>query len=388
MRKIWPFSFNILLYAGFAFSWPFLVLFYQSLGFNGAQIGVLTGITPLVTILSTPLWTSLADATGRHRLVMSFTLLAAAITVFAIPFFNMFAPILVIAVLSNIFLAPVNAFADSASMYMLADQKEMYGRIRMGGTIGYGLAALLAGVVVQRYGLSLAFWGCAFLFLLALIVGQKLIHNPQRASGSPRGEIGRLLTNPRWLLFLAVAFAGGLALAGTSTYLFPYLEELGTPESIMGLILMIGTFTEIPVFFFGHHLVRRFKSYGLLMVAMLLTGLRLLAYAIASTPIQAILVQLLNGLTFPAMWIAGVAYANENAPAGMSATAQGLFGTMVFGVGAAVGGFIGGLLLESLGGRGLYLVFGLIVLAIVAIVAMLYKRIPSESPLSPTVEIN
>src|SRR5512139_559301 len=102
-RIIWPFSFNIFLYAGFAFSWPFLVLFYQSIGFSGAQIGVLTGITPLVTILSTPLWTSLADASGRHRLVMSFTLLAAAVAVFAIPFFNMFAPMLVIAILSNIF---------------------------------------------------------------------------------------------------------------------------------------------------------------------------------------------------------------------------------------------------------------------------------------------
>ena len=363
-----------------------MVLFYQGLGFNGAQIGVLTGITPLVTILSTPLWTSLADSTGRHRLVMSFTLLAAAVAVFAIPFLNMFAPILVIAILSNVFLAPVTSFADSASMYMLADQKEMYGRIRLGGTIGYGLAALLAGLIVQRYGISLAFWGCACLFLLALIVAQKLIHNPHRASGSTRGGIGRLLTNPRWLLFLAVAFAGGLAQAGTSTYLFPYLKELGTAASIMGLALMIGTFTEIPVFFYGHHLIRRFRPYGLFMGAMVLTGLRLLAFAAASTPTQAILVELLNGLTFPAMWIAGVAYANENAPAGLSATAQGMFGTMVFGVGAAVGGFIGGPLLVSIGGRGLYFVFGILVLAIVAIAALLQRRLPAETSEILTVE--
>jgi len=248
------------------------------------------------------------------------------------------------------------------------------------------LAALLAGVVVQRYGISLAFWGCAFLFILALTVGQKLIHNPQRTRDSTRVGISHLLTNPRWLLFLAVAFAGGLALAGTSIYLFPYLEELGTAEAIMGLILMIGTFAEIPVFFFGHHLVRRFTPYRLLMGAMLLTGLRLLAFAASSTPIQAILVQMLNGLTFPAMWIAGVAYANENAPAGLSATAQGMFGTMVFGVGAAVGGFFGGLLLESLGGGGLYLIYGIVVLLILAIVALLQRRIPAEATLSPTLE--
>ena len=67
LRKTWPFTFNVFLYAGFAFAWPFMVLYYQSLGFSGAQIGVLTGITPLITLLSTPFWTSLADSSGRYR---------------------------------------------------------------------------------------------------------------------------------------------------------------------------------------------------------------------------------------------------------------------------------------------------------------------------------
>jgi PPP family 3-phenylpropionic acid transporter len=379
MRKIWPFSFNVFLFAGFAFAWPFLVLYYQSLGFSGAQIGLLVGITPLITLVSTPLWTSLADATGRHRLVMSLTLLAAAITLFALPFFNIFAPILLIAILSNIFISPVTSFSDSATMYMLADQKAMYGRIRLGGTFGYGLAAYLAGALVQSYGLRLAFWGSALLFLLALMVGQKLVHNPQRASESTRRGIGLLITNPRWLLFLAVAFAGGLALAAGNTYFFPYLEGLGASESIMGLALMIGTLAEIPVFYYGHHLVRRFKSYGLYMLAMALTGMRLLALAVCTTPTQAILVQLLNMLTFPAWWIAGVAYADENAPTGLSATAQGMFGMMVFGFGAAMGGFIGGPLLESIGGRGLYFVYGAVVLVIVAVAALLYRRLPQTS---------
>jgi len=51
---------------------------------------------------------------------------------------------------------------------------------------------------------------------------------------------------------------------------------------------------------------------------------------------------------------------------------------MVLGIGTAVGGFVGGLLLESVGGRGLYLVFGLAVLFIVTIVAVIHRRLPSE----------
>lgn len=57
---------------------------------------------------------------------------------------------------------------------MLGAEKEMYGRVRLGGTIGWGLAAPLAGMLVQAYGLKLAFWGYALLMFLGLIVSQGL----------------------------------------------------------------------------------------------------------------------------------------------------------------------------------------------------------------------
>jgi uncharacterized membrane protein YfcA len=61
---------------------------------------------------------------------------------------------------------------------------------------------------------------------------------------------------------------------------------------------------------------------------------------------------------------------------------------MVFGLGLAAGGFVGGPLLESLGGRGLYFIFGIVVLIIVAGVTLLQKRLraappPAEAPAAP-----
>ena len=388
MNRTWPFTFNFLMFAAFAFAMPFMVLYYQHMGFTGAQIGLVTGITPLITLLSTPLWTTFADATRRHRLSMSLALLIGAITIAAFPFLNIFGPIVLMAILLSVALAPITSFADSAAMFMLADKKDMYGRIRLGGTFGFGVAAAIAGILVQRYGLNLAFWGSAALLLLALFVSQKLAYSPLRTSGSTGQGVRALLTNGRWLLFLTMAFAGGLALAGTNTYLFPYLKELGANESTMGFALTLGTLSEIPVFFFGNRLLRRFKSQGLLRLAMVLTGVRLLAFAASDTPQLVLMIQLLNGLTFPAMWVAGVAYADEHAPVGLSATAQGMFGAMVFGFGAAVGGFVGGLLLESQGGRGLYLVFGVVVLITVAMVVLIQSRLPAKPKTSPTTALN
>ncbi len=371
MKKIWPFTFSFLQFASIASVSPFMVLYFQGLGFTGTQIGLLTGITPLITFFSAPLWTRLADATGRHRLIMSIAILAAVVAVSTYPLLNTFTPILLVAILFNTFYAPVSSFADSAAMFMLADEKEMYGRIRLGGTIGFGLTISISGVLVQNYGLRSAFWTCAVLMFLGLVVSQKLVYGQLKAGGPMDGSIRTLLANPRWSLFLALAFAGGLAVASTNNYFFPYMKELGSNESTMGLALTIGTISEVPILFFGNRLLKRLKSSGLLVLALIITGIRLLLFAAVGTPGLVLLIQLLNGLAFPAMWIAGVSYADENAPPGMRTTAQGLFSAVAMGFGNAVGGFTGGLLLENIGGRGLYLFFGIIVLATVAVVTLI-----------------
>ncbi len=385
MRKLWPSAFYFLLFAGIASVGPFLVLYYQGLGFSGTQIGLLTGITPLITFFSAPLWTGLADASRRHRPMMSLAMLAGVITLLVFPLLHAFVPVLLIAALLSFFTAPVTPFADSATMFMLGDEKEMYARIRLGGTIGFGLAAPVAGVLVQNYGLRSAFWASAILLFLGFIVSQRLVYGQLTADGPARGRVRTLLASPRLLLFLIVALAGGAASAAFNNYFFPYMKELGANESTMGFALTVGTLAEIPVLFFGNRLIRRFKAYGLLMLSMVVTALRFLLFAACGTPDLVLFIQLFNGLTFSAMWVAGVSYADENAPAGMSATAQGLFSAMVLGFGTAVGGFIGGPLLEGIGGRGLYLVFGVAVLAVVAIAALIGRRLPAEQATSPAV---
>jgi uncharacterized membrane protein YfcA len=65
-----------------------------------------------------------------------------------------------------------------------------------------------------------------------------------------------------------------------------------------------------------------------------------------------------------------------------------VLGAMVFGFGMAVGGFVGGPLMESQGGRGLYLVFGVVVLVTVAMVAFVQSRLPAKPTTSPTIALN
>lgn len=375
MKKYLSFSFYIVFFAAQASFLPFIVLFYQGLGFDGAQIGLLSGMIPLTTLVAVPLWTRLADATRKHRLIMNVAMSVGVVGLFVFPMFRTFAPLLVLGVVTNSFLSPASSFADSATMFMLGDKKEMYGRIRIGGTIGFGVMAPIAGLLVENLGLKIAFWGAAILFFLGMLISQKFEYAEGSGEDSEKGSVRTLLRNPRWLLFLVLAFAAGLSIAATGTYFYPYMKELGVKESMMGVTVMVATLAEIPTFFFGDRLLKRFGSYGLFLVAMVMNGLRPLLFAISETVIPILLIQALNVLAFPATWLAGVAYADEHAPDNLKTTAQGLFGTVVFGFGMAVGGFFGGLLLESIGGQGLFAVYGAVVTGITIVVALIQRSL-------------
>src|SRR5215216_6687810 len=99
MRKSWPFAFYFLYYAALSSFFPFIVLFYQELKFNGTQIGLLTGIPPLITLIAAPFWTSTADATRRHRLIMSLGITVALISVLIMQSLTMFVFIFVVIII-------------------------------------------------------------------------------------------------------------------------------------------------------------------------------------------------------------------------------------------------------------------------------------------------
>jgi PPP family 3-phenylpropionic acid transporter len=378
MKKIWPFGFYFLFFAALSSFMPFIVLFYQELKFSGAQIGLLTGIPPLISVFAGPFLANVADATHRHGLVMSVGIAIAIAITFVMPWLTSFLIIFLLILVNNFFVSPVGSLADSATISMLGEDRGSYGRIRLGGTIGWAVVAPFAGLLVDNYGLKIAFWSFCVLMSINLLVVQKFVHPTTEQAPSNTGGIRYFLTNQRWILFLGLAFLGGFGALSASSYLFPYMAEMGSSKSLMGVASFLATLTELPVFFFGNHLVRRFGSKGLFLLALVMLGIRSLFFAWASAPWAVLIVQGLGGMIFPAMWVAGVSYADEQAPAGLKSTAQGLFGAVSFGFGSSVGGLIGGPLLESIGGRGMFLVFGLIILGGLAIVEAIRRILPRE----------
>src|SRR4030066_383756 len=159
MKKSLPFTFYLLYYAAACFTFPFIILYLQGLKFSGPQIGLVAGLIPLVSLVGTTFWTRLADLKHRHNLVMSLTILGTILLSITFPFLKAFILVLIVSVLFSFFTSPINSLADSATMTMLDSEKALYGRVRLGGTIGWGLMAPVAGLIIQSFGIQWAFWG-------------------------------------------------------------------------------------------------------------------------------------------------------------------------------------------------------------------------------------
>ena len=376
----WPFLFYFSFFAALAMLLPYVALYYQGIGLTGAQIGLLTGVAPLITLVGAPIWTGIADATHHHKLVLNLSTLAAIVCVVFIPSLRNFGFLWAMVSLYTLVSSPIVPLADSATMSMLGDRHNLYSRLRIGGTIGWGLMSFFAGRILDRLGISWAFWIYAAMMLVNLLIAQGLRFGPKEIRYPFWNGINSFIHDRRWVSFLIMAFICGLGMASINVYQFVYLAEIGANKSLMGLSLTISTISELPVMFFGGWFLKKLKPRGLLTLSLAVIGARLLLFSAFNYPMAILFIQLMHGLTFPAVWIAGVAYAYENTPPGLAATGQGLFGAMLTGLGGAVVGFLGGLMIDAWGGRGMYLVFGSVTLVSAILFWISQKASSSLSP--------
>lgn len=356
-------SFYFLYYGAGACLSPFLALYYQSLGFNGGQIGLLASIGPLTTLFAASFWSAAADATRRHRAVLLTAIAGTGFSVALLSVAPSFLSIIPSVIAFSFFAAPVIPLVDATVLAQLGERRDLYGRQRLWGAIGWGVAGPVAGWLVGLYGISAIFPIYLFLTSLLLATGGFLQVIKNETSQPFWKGVRSLFISRRWFLFLLVTFLSGTGLSIINNYLFLYMAELKVTSAVMGLALTVSTISEIPVLFFSGNMLRRWGPRGVLTISLAAYVLRAVGYSAATQPWQAVALQLLHGLTFSALWAAGVNFAGEVAPKGLGATAQGVFSSTLMGLGGISGAFIGGLLLDQLGGAGVFRVSAAIVMA-------------------------
>lgn len=381
MSTIRPKAVYFFYYAGLACLAPFMSLYYLERGMSGAQIGVLSGMIPLVTWLSAPFWGGIADARSRHRAVLLLAIAGLWAAVVALFFADTFPLLLSMVIGYAFFIGPIVPLVDNAVMAILGKDKSDYGRVRLWGSVGWGVAATALGPVLERAGLAWAFYGFLFFMAINFVVSaglpMKIVAGTRQAYTS---GLGILAHNGRFLLLLLVSLVFGITLGVQLSYQFLFLEELGASRTLMALSLTVTTVSEIPFWFVSSRLLRRFGTNRMIALALAATVVRNLALGAMTVPWLVLPISLLHGPSFAVLWAAGVADADAAAPPGLGATAQGLFSGMMFGLGSALGGFLGGPAYEAIGFARLFTILGWLALAmlVVFVAARMWPRSRSD----------
>jgi PPP family 3-phenylpropionic acid transporter len=351
-------AYYFFVFAALAFLAPYLTLYYEGLGLNGTQIGILAAIPSLVTFIGAPIFGVLADVTQKHKRILGISIIMVIVGILVISFVQSFFGLIPGIIIYSFFFAPVLPLIDRSVLEILGPDRDQYGKQRLWGAIGWGALAPIAGLVVEKSGLQWAFYGSAILFLGLFVVSQKAPIQAVNLQIRFWSGMGKLLSNWQVILFFGVILVGGMGLAMIHHYLFLFLSHLGAKPITMGMALTIATFSELFIMYYSDRLLRSWKARGLIIFGLLMISLRLIGYSLTTVPLFGLLLQLLHGPTFAAIWMAGVAYVAEIAPQGLGNTAQGMFTGVIMGLGSALGAFLGGFLYQSVGFSQMFLIAG------------------------------
>lgn len=328
---------------------PYLALFYEQRGMTGRKIGILTSIPPIITLFAASLWSGLADATQGHRRLLAVFITGAVISASGIYFGKSFLMLAVMVVVFALFNSPIIPLIDNTAMNILKGEDHRYGKLRLWGAVGWGITAPLIGILVERNGLAWPFYGFISLLVLGLF---SIIRLPESKADGIRNYWNgffMMMRKQKWLLFLLVIFITGTGTSMIHNYLFLYMNRLNAGPVLMGFALTSATASELLIFAFSDRILIRWGIRKMLIVAIAALVIRLFAYSLVSVAWMVLCIQLLHGLTFSLLWVAGVAFANRIAPPGMETTAQGIFSGVSMGLAAAVGALVGGWLYEAVG---------------------------------------
>ncbi|XP_026827205.1 major facilitator superfamily domain-containing protein 6 isoform X2 [Ooceraea biroi] len=269
--------------------------------------------------------------------------------------------------LGNIGFNVSNCISDAICFDVLGEGGQMgYGRQRVWGTIGFGVAAFLAGYTMDlwSHGETYKSYTPAFILVLAftcidLICCRKLELPLMSSSRTILKDVYALLKLKPIIIFLCFATLAGIFDSFMIYFLFWYLEDLAAATGYMSEIKLIEGLTvaaetlggEIIFFSLSGKILKKFGYGYTFTFCFVCYALRLALISLAPTPWWVLPIEfLMQGPTYALCYTTIVAYASAVSPPGTSATVQGIVAGMDDGFGFAVGSLIGGILYKKLGG--------------------------------------
>ena len=221
---------------------PYWTLYLQSLELGAATIGWLMGILHVSRVLAPNLWGWLADKTGRRVAIVRLGALASWICFLAIFWQTEAVGIALVMALFSFFWNAVLPQFEVITLGYLGENRAQYSRIRLWGSVGFILAVVLIGWLLDW--VSIAWLPVMVLGLMLLIWLNTLLLDSstdgQAQEGGATNSIGPIVRQPQVVVFFLVCFLVQLGHGPYYTFYSVMMQELGYDRSEIGTALGAG----------------------------------------------------------------------------------------------------------------------------------------------------
>lgn len=355
---------------------PYFALYLQSIGLSAGRIAVLMSLGQLMRLLAPLLWSWLADSGGRRvRIVVAST--AAALASYSVVFLTQdFVGLLIGMAVLHFFWSASLPLVEALTLGHLAANPERYGRIRLWGSIGFILAVLGVGMLLDLAPIQSQLW-VAWALLLGTLASALTLTEVKGKAWKVAGPIAPVLRQRKVVFLLAAGLLMTAAHGALYVFYSIHLVAQGYGKTVVGLLWTLGVVAEIAVFLLMPRISVRVSLRRILLACFVLATLRFLmiGWGVAFIGIL-VLAQLLHGASFGAHHAATMAALNRWFEPGQQARAQALYGSVAYGAGGLGGALLAGALWERTGAGITFSAASL--LALVGLI-LVWRGVPGDS---------
>jgi MFS transporter, PPP family, 3-phenylpropionic acid transporter len=357
---------------------PYFVLWLQDSGFSAGQIGLMMALPPALRLIGPTSWGRLADATGKRVKWLRLMAHLSAVGLLMIALaphggaWRMPLALLGLTVM-HVMLSGQVPLTESLLLQKLGANTHFYGRVRLFGSLGFIVAVMALGPLLDWLGTRWLLPLGALVLVAhtanswrlqdaapAATAATQCANGPvaiDKRHAAPEQAISllALLRLPHVPLFFAASFLMVFGHMALYIYFSLYLEMAGYSKTIIGFLWVMSTVGEVAYFWWqgrsgGQPLRGYTRSYW---AAVLRFGAMAgVAIPLGSPLWLLVALQLLHTFTFATHHAASMVLVKQLFPACAGSTANALFNTVTYGLAGTCGALACAALWGSFGADG------------------------------------
>jgi len=331
---------------------PYFGLYFQSLSLSAWDIGLLMSLMQFMRLFGPYLWGMIADRLGQRVPVIRFTGLAALIVFTQFFFLTRFEWLFLVMVLLAVFWVASLPLVEALTFDHLHEHAARYSRIRLWGSIGFIVAVMGAGALLDHLPVFSLVWMTFALLAGILMCSLLLPEAPTHHHLDEPAPVGEVMRQPQVKALFAGCFLMSAAHAALNIFYSIFLTEHSYAKTLVGALFSLGVVAEIVVFVYMAPLMRRFSLRTILLASFAVGIVRFVLIGCGADSLFAqVLAQLMHGITFGAFHATAIAAVNRWFPGRLRARGQAIYSSLSFGAGGLFGGLLSGRVWDSLGGE-------------------------------------